>query len=161
MEVEKTVDIKPCLLISACLLGEGCRYDGRSMVAVLPSHTLAALRKRFVLVPICPEVMGGLPVPRMPAERAGDRVIREDGTDVTDAYRRGAAAALVMARNYGTVGALLKAKSPSCGKGAVYDGTFTHTLCDGNGVCADALIKEGIPVFSEQDVDALLASDGT
>ena len=156
---------KPYLLISACLLGEGCRYDGRSVPEALATdkytarQVLERLRERFVLVPVCPEVAGGLPVPRLPSERVGERVVRCDGEDVTEAYRRGAACATSMARAYGARVALLKAKSPSCGKGRIYDGTFSRTLCDGNGVTVDCLLAEGVTVYTEQELARVLGED--
>lgn len=107
---------------------------------------------------VCPEVDGGLPVPRPPAERAGERVLTADGVDVTDAYERGAAIALSRARELGVPLAVLKAKSPSCGSGLVYDGTHTHTLTKGYGVCAEALAKEGVLVVDEKVVEECRAS---
>ena len=107
---------------------------------------------------VCPEVDGGLPVPRPPAERAGERVLTADGVDVTDAYERGAAIALSRARELGAPLAVLKAKSPSCGSGLVYDGTHTHTLTKGYGVCAEALAKEGVLVVDEKVVEECRAS---
>jgi purine-nucleoside phosphorylase len=107
---------------------------------------------------VCPEVDGGLPVPRPPAERAGERVLTAGGVDVTDAYERGAAIALSRARELGAPLAVLKAKSPSCGSGLVYDGTHTHTLTKGYGVCAEALAKEGVLVVDEKVVEECRAS---
>ena len=133
------------LLVSACLLGTPCRYDGKSK----PCDAVIALRSRFELLPVCPEVMGGLPTPRIPSEIQGDRVRMRDGTDVTENYRRGAQKALEIARENGCKIAILKEKSPSCGKGAVYDGSFCGRLTDGMGVTAALLHAEGIPIFSE------------
>jgi uncharacterized protein YbbK (DUF523 family) len=104
------------------------------------------------LVPVCPEVCGGLATPRPAAERVGDRVVAADGTDVTEAYARGARAAVVLARAVGAERAVLKARSPSCGDAQVYDGTFSRTLRDGQGVTAEALRSAGIEVCSEEDV---------
>jgi uncharacterized protein YbbK (DUF523 family) len=104
------------------------------------------------LVPICPEACGGLPTPRPAAERRGDRVVTANGDDVTDAYARGAAAAVELAHAVGAREAVLKARSPSCGSARVYDGTFTRTLRDGEGVTAAALRAAGVEVRSEEDL---------
>ena len=146
---------KKPLLISACLLGVPCRYDGQSK----PCAALELLAERFVLVPICPEQLGGLPTPRVPAERRGDRVITREGADVTANYRRGAEEALRIARITGCKTALLKAKSPSCGCGRIYDGTHTGTLTDGSGVTAQLLAENGMTVFTEEQLEALYAAE--
>lgn len=139
------------LLISACLLGVCCRYDGASK-----AHPLAeALAKRHTLVPVCPEQLGGLPTPRPPAERRGDRVVTREG-DVTDQYRRGAEETLRLCRTLGCGAAVLKERSPSCGRGAVYDGTFTGTLAAGDGVTAELLLAHGVPVYGETRIGELL-----
>jgi uncharacterized protein YbbK (DUF523 family) len=104
------------------------------------------------LVPICPEACGGLATPRPAAERRGDRVVTAAGDDVTDAYARGAAAAVELAHAVGAREAVLKARSPSCGSARVYDGTFTRTLRDGEGVTAAALRAAGVEVRSEEDL---------
>ena len=109
------------ILISACLLGARCRYDGVSKL----QPWISDLAERHILVPVCPEQLGGLPTPRPPAERRGDRVMTRDGGDVTAQYRRGAEEALRLCRLLGCEAALLKERSPSCGSGMVYDGTFT------------------------------------
>ena len=149
------------LLISACLLGEPCRYDGRAVCDALATeeHTqeevLTALRERYTLLPVCPEVFGGLPTPRLPAERSGERVIREDGADVTEAFARGAEVALHICERYGCRLALLKARSPSCGVGQVYDGSFRGILTDGDGVCAARLTAHGVRVVTEEACETL------
>ena len=145
------------VLVSRCLLGDACRYDGASR----PCPAVVALGERFVLVPICPECDGGLPVPRPAGERRGNRVETKDGRDLTPYYRRGAEAALKKARECGAVAAVLKSKSPSCGVGAIYDGTFSGRLTAGDGVTAELLKRSGIAVFTEDDLDALLAYVGT
>ena len=140
------------LLISACLLGTCCRYDGASK-----AHRLAAaLAQRYELVPVCPEQLGGLSTPRKPSERRGERVVMNDGRDVTAEYRRGAEEALRLARLYGCTAAALKEKSPSCGCGRVYDGTFSGTLTDGDGVTAELLKENGIKVYGESELEKLL-----
>ena len=154
---------KERLLISTCLLGIPCRYDGRSVegkfgtAASALADVLPALTARYELVPFCPEIYGGLPTPRVPSERVGERVMMRDGTDVTAAFMCGAEGALLLCRQLGIHKALLKAKSPSCGKGRIYDGTFTGSLCDGDGVTAEVLLENGISVFDESETDILLA----
>ena len=113
------------VLVSACLLGVACRYDGASKG--LPDSVLRELMARHTLVPACPEQLGGLPTPRAPSERLGSRVVARTGADVTDAYTRGAQQTLALAQRFGCTAALLKQRSPSCGKGEIYDGTFTGT----------------------------------
>lgn len=108
------------ILISACLLGIPCRYDGKAK----PQPWAEALAARHDLVPVCPEQLGGLPTPRTPSERRGDRVVMNTGADVTEQYRRGAEAALRLCRLTGCEAAILKERSPSCGCGEIYDGSF-------------------------------------
>ena len=140
------------LLISACLLGVQCRYDGGSK-PVMPT---VALMEQYHLIPICPEQLGGLPTPRKPSERRGDRVVMNDGRDVTAEYHRGAEETLRLGRLYGCTAAVLKEKSPSCGCGRIYDGTFTGTLTDGDGVTAALLKENGIKVYGESELEKLL-----
>ncbi len=145
--------MKPCVLISACLLGLNCRYagDGKRM------DGLDVLMDRAQLIPACPEIYGGLPTPRTPAERRGDRVINREGTDVTAQYWRGAEEALKLARLFDVKCALLKERSPSCGSGEIYDGSFTGRRIAGDGVTAELLKKNGIRVFGETGLDELVA----
>ncbi len=137
------------ILVSACLLGTPCRYDGASK----PSLAVCALEKRYRIIPICPEVMGGLPTPRTPSEIIGERVMMRDGRDVTENYHRGAREALRLALENGCTVAVLKAKSPSCGRDRVYDGTFTGRLTDGDGICVSLLQKNGIRVLTEVEIE--------
>ncbi len=132
------------IIVSACLAGYRCRYDGK----IVPDEEIVALVKQGEAIPVCPEMMGGLPCPRIPAERTADgsHVVTREGGDVTDAFRSGAEETLRMARLYGCKQAILKAKSPSCGCGRIYDGTFSNTLRDGFGVTAELLIENGIAV---------------
>lgn len=136
------------ILISACLLGFACRYDGKSK----PHPKAVKLSETEELYPFCPECMGGLPTPRPPAEIQGDRVVNAEKVDVTAQYRKGAEEALRLCKTLGITKAILKAKSPSCGKGAVYDGSFSKTLREGNGITADLLIANGIEVLTENDL---------
>lgn len=146
--------MKPYLLISACLLGEPCRYDGKSKP--LDENILSAIRSAYELVAVCPEVAGGLPTPRVPSERKGRRVLRRDGEDVTSYYGRGAAEALALVRKYDIKLALLKERSPSCGVGRIYDGTFSGTLTDGDGTTAELLKAEGIKVIGESEAEKII-----
>ena len=145
-----------CLLISACLLGFECKYSGGSNA--LDAAALAALRERFRLIPVCPESAGGLPTPRAPSERQGEKVVSKLGQDVTGEYRKGADTALYLARRYGCTRALLKERSPSCGSGEIYDGSFTGALIPGDGTAAQALKAAGITALGEKDIEKILAS---
>lgn len=140
------------LLISACLYGQKCRYDGKDNLI----SRLDLLKDKFTLVPVCPEVAGGLEIPRNPSEIVGDRVIMNDGRDVTSEYRKGAEIALRTALENGCEFALMKAKSPSCGSGKIYDGTFSRTLTDGDGITIRLLKENGIKVFNETQIKELL-----
>ena len=146
------------ILVSHCFFGEPCRYDGASRVdrQVLELH-----RAGHNLIPVCPEVLGGLDTPRPPAELQPDgRVVNQEGADVTAAYRSGAEAALAIALENGCTMAVLKARSPSCGCGEVYDGTFTGALTPGWGVAARLLREAGITVMDEEHLPAWLFTPG-
>ena len=134
------------ILVSACLLGLCCRYDGKSKA----NERVLRLAEKHELIPVCPEQLGGLPTPRPPAEIRDGRVINCLGQDVTAQYEKGAAETL---RLYGLLHcdcALLKARSPSCGSETVYDGSFSGTLIPGRGIAAKALSQQNIPVLSEE-----------
>jgi uncharacterized protein YbbK (DUF523 family) len=136
------------LLVSACLLGVRCNHEGEANT----SSAVVALGERYRLVPVCPETAGGLPTPRSPAERQPDGSVRNvAGDDVTLAYRRGADHAVRLAASLGAVGAVLKARSPSCGCHEVYDGSFSRRRVPGEGVTAEALRTAGLPVADEDD----------
>ena len=137
-----------------CLLGEPCRYDGKSVP--LDGTIIEKLKEKYTLVTVCPEQEGGLPTPRIPAERQRKNVVRRDGVDVTAEYRKGAEVALSLCRRFGISIALMKAKSPSCGAGRIYDGTFSGTLTDGDGVTVSLLSGNGIKIFTENDINSLL-----
>lgn len=141
------------ILVSACLLGVACRYDGDSR----PNDAVWALSERYRLIPVCPETMGGLPIPREPSEIAGDRVLSRSGKDVTAEYRLGAARALSLARKFGCRAALLKEKSPSCGTGTVHNGNFDGGLVKGYGIAAALLKENGVAVFGESQIENLNA----
>ena len=148
--------MKEKLLVSACLLGINCKYSGGNNR--LPEAE--ALAARFELVPVCPEQLGGLPTPRPCAERVGERVINRAGEDVTAAFRLGAERTAEIARSSGVRRALLQERSPSCGCGTVYDGTFSGTLTAGRGVTAALLEKNGVEVYESTRISALLEVEG-
>ena len=140
------------LLISACLLGVDCKYDGGNN-----RHPLVErLGEKYDLVPVCPETWGGLAAPRPPAERVGDRILDREGRDLTDAFQRGARRALETARKSGCRRAVLKERSPSCGAGRIYDGTFTGATVPGDGVAAALLRAEGLLLCGESEIEGLL-----
>ena len=136
------------IIVSACLAGVACRYDG----AGKPCEKVIRLVAEGQAIPVCPEQLGGLPTPRAPAEIIGNKVIRKDGVDVTEAFHRGAREALQLARLVGAKTAILKARSPSCGSGKIYDGSFTGKLVDGNGVFAEVCKQNGIEVKTEEEI---------
>ena len=143
--------MKP-LIISACLLGTACRYDGTSK----PAAGIIKLKDKYNLIPVCPEIMGGLPTPRTPCEIKNGCVFSRDGFDRTAQYLKGADEVLRLARFFGCEAALLKERSPACGSGKIYDGSFSGTLTDGDGICAALLKKHGITVYGESRIDELL-----
>lgn len=140
--------MKERILVSACLLGLPCRYDGKSK----PCDKVIALKERYELIPFCPEIYGGLETPRTPSERVGKMVVMKDGRDVTENYKKGADGALCLCKIFDIKRAILKERSPSCGRGRIYDGSFTGTLKDGDGVTAELLMIHGIEVFGESDL---------
>ncbi len=140
------------LLISACLLGENCKYNGGNNY----NAAVELLRGRYILLPVCPEQDGGLPTPRESSERLGDRVVSKSGADVTAYFQRGAQHALDTAHAHRCTYALLKERSPSCGCGAIYDGTFTGTVVEGDGVTAQLLQQHGITIYGESRIQELL-----
>jgi uncharacterized protein YbbK (DUF523 family) len=140
---------RPAIIVSACLVGVECNHRGQASA----SAAVMALADRARLIPVCPEVAGGLATPRPAAEIAADgRVRTADGLDLTEQYQRGAAQAVDLARATGAVRAVLKARSPSCGCREVYDGEFSRTLRPGEGVTAAALRAAGVDVVSDEDV---------
>lgn len=138
---------KAKVLISACLIGEPCRYDGGNSIK---TNLMEKLSDK-TLIPVCPEVEGGLSTPRPPAEIVVDRVLRENGTDVTEHFRRGAEQALSIAKENEASLAILKSRSPSCGCGQVYDGTFSATLVSGDGITTLLLKSQGISCISDEN----------
>ena len=140
------------ILISACLVGDNVKYDGKNNL----SDKIERLLEKYELVPFCPEVEGGLPIPRKPSDRVRDRVKMEDGRDVTRQFENGAEKALNICMYLGIKIAILKENSPSCGSHTIYDGSFSHKLIKGEGVTTELLKKKGITVLNEDEIDTLL-----
>lgn len=147
-------------IVSACLAGEKCRYDGNA-------NTVDAISELVIngdAFPVCPEILGGLPVPRPRCEKMKNDngsllITSEDGTDLTEAFMAGALLALEVAVNNRITAAILKSKSPSCGYGLIYDGTFSGRLTPGNGVTADLFIRSGIKVYTEREFEKKAITD--
>ena len=139
------------LIVSKCLAGAPCRYDGGDNL--VPS--IRELVETGRAVAVCPEQLGMLPTPRVPSERLpGGRVVNRAGEDVTRAFSLGAQRAMEICRAHGCCGAILKARSPSCGKGVIYDGSFTARRIAGNGVFAQMLLEAGVAVLTEEEWQA-------
>lgn len=136
------------VLVSACLLGICCRYDGKSK----PNEKVIALAERETLIPICPEQLGGRPTPRNPVEILNGRVVEKNGVDHTDTFIKGAEEVLKIAKISNIKYAVLKSNSPSCGFKKIYDGTFSKTLIDGNGITAELLSRNGIEIKTEKEI---------
>lgn len=143
------------VVVSACLLGVNCKYSGGNNNSPLVREFL----KGKDVIPVCPETASGLPSPRPPVEIRRGRVIRQDGKDVTDLYLLGARRVMEKIRNEKVDLAVLKARSPTCGVHAVYDGTFSHRQVPGSGLFAFLLKKAGIPVIDEEDLEKLLKKE--
>lgn len=134
-------------IASACLCGLNCRYDGKTK----PVEAIVKLCNAGKVLPLCPESLGGLQAPRPPCEWRNGRAMDKNGCDRTDNFELGSEKALQMANASGCRKAILKSRSPSCGVGQIYDGTFTGTLIPGNGLWAEKLLKAGFEVFTEDD----------
>jgi uncharacterized protein YbbK (DUF523 family) len=140
------------ILVSECLYGgRAVRYDGGELP--LNDRRFLKWKEEGRLAPVCPEVFGGLPVPRSDAQRVGDRILTRDGKDVTGEYAAGAAEALRLAREHDVAFAVMKQRSPSCGGEFIYDGTFTGAKIPGQGLAVEYLRNAGFTVFSEDDLD--------
>ncbi len=145
------------ILVSACLMGVHCRYDGKCQNIPEFADRLPKLMEKYNLIPVCPEVFGGMTTPRLPSEiisgHSTDGVALKNsaGEDVTANFVRGAKEAVALAKLYNCHYAILKMRSPSCGSGQVYDGTFTKTLIEGDGVTAKLLKAEGVVVLNEEN----------
>ena len=140
------------ILISACLVGDKCKYDGHTNYSPL----IKELLEKYELVPFCPEVEGGLPTPRKPSERKGDKVINNAGKDVTKNFQQGAEKDLNICTYLNIKIAILKEKSPSCGVNQIHDGNFTGKLIKGEGITTELLRKNGITVYTENQIEELL-----
>lgn len=139
------------ILVSACLLGENCKYSGGNNKC----DDVIRLGEKHKLVPICPECFGGLPIPRVPSEIKNGRVYSKTGEDLTEAFHDGAEKALYVAEESGCQLAILKERSPSCGFGKIYDGSFTGKTIDGNGITAQLLYDHGITILGESKIDKI------
>ena len=140
------------ILISACLVGENCKYDGGNNL----NPKIEALLEKYDLIPFCPEVEGGLDTPRNPSEIKGESVFMDNGRDVSENFFKGAKKALMLALFLKIKVAILKERSPSCGTHQVHDGSFSNKLIDGMGITAKMLKENGIEVYSEDEIDKLL-----
>ena len=144
-------------IISGCLLGHNCKYNGGNN----HSQAVTEFCKNKKYVVICPESAGRLPVPRPPAERVGGKIVDRVGKDLTAAFLKGAEISLktsltaALEAGEPIEGAILKANSPSCGSGLIYDGTFSGNLVEGDGVFAEMLKERNIPVITEKDTDQI------
>ncbi len=136
------------ILVSACLLGVACRYDGKSK----PNEGVIKLMEKHNLIPFCPEVTGGLPTPRVPSEIRDGVVTSRDGRNVDAEFRAGAAKCLEIAMREKPDLIVLQSRSPSCGVKQRYDGTFTGTLVDGEGVTAQLLMENGFKCVDVEDL---------
>ncbi len=135
-------------LCSACLLGIKCRYDAKSK----PNEKVLTLSKKMVFIPVCPEQLGGLTTPRSPAEQKDNKVFTKDGEDVTAQFEKGAEETLKILKQFNIKEFIAKSKSPSCGSGKIYDGTFSNKLIKGDGVTTALLKRNGIKVISEEEL---------
>jgi len=135
-------------IVSACLAGIKCRWDGEAK----PCQKVIDLVKQGKAIPVCPEQLGGLTTPRNLAEQKDNKVFTKDGKDVTSQFEKGAEKALKIAKLANCNEAIMKSKSPSCGSGKIYDGTFSGKLIDGDGVFAKILKKNNIKIFTEDEI---------
>lgn len=142
----------PRYLISACLCGEICRYDG----ADYSIERFVRLVESGLAIPVCPEVLGGLPTPRSPCEILNGRVFTKDGEDVTEAFLRGARLTLELAEKHAIRLVIMKERSPSCGSGIIYDGSFSGRRIPGAGIAAAVLRHHGIQVINEEEASQYL-----
>lgn len=136
--------MKEYVLISACLLGVNCKYNGENNY----QEEVEKIIKEYNVIPICPEIYGGLSTPRIPSEIKDNKVINKNNEDVTKYFVKGATETLKLAKMLNVKKAYLKAKSPSCGAGKIYDGTFTNTLTEGYGITAKLLKENGIEIVT-------------
>lgn len=143
------------ILVSRCLLGFPCRYDGKSFEVEHLTSFIKKFENKHNFIAICPEIEGGLSVPRDPCEIVDGKVLTEKGADKTPEFEKGAKMALKKALDQNVQIAILKSKSPSCGTGIIYDGTFSNILTEGNGITSELLSKVGVYVITEQDLEKI------
>ena len=135
-------------LCSACLLGIKCKYNGGDNF----NKKVASMAQKEILIPVCPEQLGGLPAPREPSEQRDGKVFSKSGKDVSGSFNKGAEEVLKIAKMFGVKEAILKQRSPSCGCGQIYDGTFSGKVIEGDGVTVELLKQSGIKVVNEEDL---------
>ncbi len=140
------------IIVSSCILGNNTKYNGGNNYNPLVER----LKEKYIIIPICPEVMGGLGIPRIPSERINDRVINKNGDDVTNNYLLGLDKVLKLIENEEIKYAVLKDGSPSCGSKSIYDGTFTGNKIHGMGITAEGLSKLGIKIITEKEIEEIL-----
>ena len=140
------------IIVSSCILGNNTKYNGGNNYNPLVER----LKEKYIIIPICPEVMGGLGIPRIPSERINDRVINKNGDDVTNNYLLGLDKVLKLIENEEIKYAVLKDGSPSCGSKFIYDGTFTGNKIRGMGITAECLSKLGIKIITEKEIEEIL-----
>ena len=140
------------ILISHCLLGENCKWNGRNNTREL----LLNIQDKVEFIPVCAEVLGGLPIPRFPSEIVNDKVLNEVNLDVTKNYVDGAKKVLEIALKNDVKYAIFKERSPSCGVHQIYDGTFSRKIIDGKGIATRILEENGIKVYSDEEIQELI-----
>lgn len=140
------------IIVSACLLGDKCRYDGHSNYVPL----IKELKEKYEIIVICPEVNGGLSIPRIPSEIKGDRVINKKGKDVTKYFDKGVDYVMQVVKYFNIKKAVLKEKSPSCGVHYIYDGSHTGKVIDGQGWLTRKLVEFGVSIYNENEIEELL-----
>lgn len=138
-------------LVSACLLGRNCKYNGKNNY----NEQVVEFCEGKECISICPEELGGLSTPREPSEILGDRVVSSSGRDVTEAFKRGASESLRIGLEHGVRVAILKSRSPSCGLGEIYDGSFSKVLRAGNGITSKLLLENGLRIYGECDIEEI------
>ena len=144
--------MKEKLLISSCLLGNNVKYNGKNNYI----DGIEALKEKYDLIIICPEVMGGLPIPRIPSEIINNNVFNKEGINVTNEFEKGANIALELVKKHNIKKALLKDGSPSCGSTYIYDGTFNGIKINDFGITVRRLLKEKIKIYTENNWMELL-----
>ncbi len=140
------------ILISLCLVGIDCKYNGGNNLI----DQLDELKQRYNLIPFCPEVTGGMPTPRLPVEIVNGQVVNHLGEEFSQEFNKGAQEALKIAKLFNCKKAILQVRSPSCGYGRIYDGTFSGKLKEGNGITAALLEANGIEIFPSDQIARLL-----